>query len=206
MKKGLYITLAILALIVMVVVGKYNGFVSKEEQIDSKWAEIDNQLKRRSELIPNLVETVKGYATHEKEIIDSLTNARAQLAGAKTPEEKLQANGELTGALNRLLVVAESNPQLRANESFNSLMDSLEGTENRLTVARKNYNEEVNSFNKSIKTFPGNALAGMFGFDEKPYFEVTETEKEAPKVDFGGSNWWNDLLRLLFYFVYSLTF
>ncbi len=188
MKKGTIITIAIVVVLLLLGVGKYNSLVSKEEQIDNKWAQIDNQLKRRADLIPNLVETVKGYASHEKEAIDSVTTARAQLAGAKTPEDASQADAELSGALSRLLVVAENYPQLQANENFKSLMDSLEGSENRLSVARKDYNDEVTNYNKSIKTFPGNLLAGILGADKKDYFEVTEQEKAAPKVDFGGSN------------------
>ncbi len=174
-----------LGIVVIYGVSSYNSLVSAEEDVDNKFSQIDNQLKRRADLIPNLVETVKGYAKHEQEAIDSVTQARAQLAGAKTPEDKADANQQLSGALNRLLVVVEKYPDLKANENFRSLMDSLEGTENRLAVARKDYNDEVAKYNKSVKRFPKSMLAGTFGFEKKPYFEVTNEEKEAPKVDFG---------------------
>ncbi|MDC7721002.1 MULTISPECIES: LemA family protein [Priestia] len=191
--KGLIATLIGIAIVVILGLGivviygvsSYNSLVSAEEDVDNKFSQIDNQLKRRADLIPNLVETVKGYAKHEQEAIDSVTQARAQLAGAKTPEDKADANQQLSGALNRLLVVVEKYPDLKANENFRSLMDSLEGTENRLAVARKDYNDEVAKYNKSVKRFPKSMLAGTFGFEKKPYFEVTNEEKEAPKVDFG---------------------
>ncbi len=191
--KGLIATLIGIAIVVILGLGivviygvsSYNSLVTAQEDVDNKFSQIDNQLKRRSDLIPNLVETVKGYAKHEKEAIDSVTQARAQLAGAKTPEDKADANQQLSGALNRLLVVVEKYPDLKANENFRSLMDSLEGTENRLAVARKDYNDEVAKYNKSVKRFPKSMLAGTFGFEKKPYFEVTNEEKEAPKVDFG---------------------
>ncbi|MED4254861.1 LemA family protein [Priestia megaterium] len=191
--KGLIATLIGIAIVVILGLGivviygvsSYNSLVSAQEDVDNKFSQIDNQLKRRSDLIPNLVETVKGYAKHEQEAIDSVTQARAQLAGAKTPEDKADANQQLSGALNRLLVVVEKYPDLKANENFRSLMDSLEGTENRLAVARKDYNDEVAKYNKSVKRFPKSMLAGTFGFEKKPYFEVTNEEKETPKVDFG---------------------
>ncbi|MCM3192139.1 LemA family protein [Priestia megaterium] len=191
--KGLIATLIGIAIVVILGLGivviygvsSYNSLVSAQEDVDNKFSQIDNQLKRRADLIPNLVETVKGYAKHEQEAIDSVTQARAQLAGAKTPEDKADANQQLSGALNRLLVVVEKYPDLKANENFRSLMDSLEGTENRLAVARKDYNDEVAKYNKSVKRFPKSMLAGTFGFEKKPYFEVTNEEKEAPKVDFG---------------------
>ena len=191
--KGLIATLIGIAIVVILGLGivviygvsSYNSLVSAQEDVDNKFSQIDNQLKRRADLIPNLVETVKGYAKHEQEAIDSVTQARAQLAGAKTPEDKADANQQLSGALSRLLVVVEKYPDLKANENFRSLMDSLEGTENRLAVARKDYNDEVAKYNKSVKRFPKSMLAGTFGFEKKPYFEVTNEEKEVPKVDFG---------------------
>ncbi len=164
--KGLIATIIVLVLVVIYGVSSYNSLVSAEEDVDNKFSQIDNQLKRRSDLIPNLVETVKGYAKHEQEAIDSVTQARAQLAGAKTPEDKADANQQLSGALNRLLVVVEKYPDLKANENFRSLMDSLEGTENRLAVARKDYNDEVAKYNKSVKRFPKSMLAGTFGFEK----------------------------------------
>ncbi|MGF7535703.1 LemA family protein [Bacillus mexicanus] len=163
----------------------YNGMVTKEEDVDNKWSQVDNQLKRRADLIPNLVETVKGYAKHEEEAIDSVTEARAKLSGASSQSEKMKADQELTSSLNRLMVVVENYPNLKANENFKDLMTSLEGTENRIAVARKDYNDKVTTYNKVIKKFPKNIFANLFGFDKKEYFEVNETDKETPKVDFG---------------------
>lgn len=163
----------------------YNGMISKEEDVDNKWSQVDNQLKRRADLIPNLVETVKGYAKHEEKAIDSVTEARAKLSGASNPTEKMKADQELTSSLNRLMVVVENYPNLKANENFKDLMTSLEGTENRIAVARKDYNDKVTTYNKAIKRFPKNIFASLFGFDKKTYFEVNETDKETPKVNFG---------------------
>jgi len=184
--KGLLITIGIIVLLAIFMIGgSYNGFVSKEEAVTNNMSQIDNQLKRRNDLIPNLVNTVKGYAKQEKDVISSITNARANLAGANTTSEKSKADGELTSALNRLLVVVENYPDLKSNENFKSLMDSLEGTENRLAVARKDYNDSVKDYNSSIKKFPGVITARICGFEQKPYFEVSASEKETPKVDFG---------------------
>lgn len=186
--KALWIVLAVIALIAIIFTSKYNGFVTAEENVDNKWSQVENQLQRRADLIPNLVETVKGYASHEKEVIQSVSDARAKLAGAKTPEEAGAADSELTGALSRLLMVAENYPDLKANENFRSLMDTLEGTENRIATERKRYNDEVSVFNKKVKTFPNNLIANTFGFEQKDYFEVSEEAKELPKVDFGTGN------------------
>ncbi|MFJ7748003.1 LemA family protein [Peribacillus sp. NPDC097295] len=185
MKKGWLIGLVVVVLLIIFGATSYNSLVSSSEDVDNKWSQVDNQLKRRADLIPNLVETVKGYASHETEAIKAVSDARAKLAGANTTEDAIGADQELSGALSRLLVVVEKYPNLKANENFKSLMDSLEGTENRLTVARKDYNDEVTSYNKTIKRFPKNLMAGMFGFDARPYYEVSEQDKETPKVDFG---------------------
>ncbi|WP_433962947.1 LemA family protein [Peribacillus frigoritolerans] len=185
MKKGWIIGIVVVVLLVIYGASSYNGLVSASEDVDNKWSQVDNQLKRRADLIPNLVETVKGYASHEKEAIKAVSDARSKLAGANSTEDAIEADQELSGALSRLLVVVENYPDLKANENFKGLMDSLEGTENRLTVARKDYNDEVTNYNKMIKRFPKNMMAGAFGFDAKPYFEVTDQEKETPKVDFG---------------------
>ncbi|WP_374941263.1 LemA family protein [Peribacillus sp. AS_2] len=185
MKKGWIIGIVVVVLLVIYGASSYNGLVSASEDVDNKWSQVDNQLKRRADLIPNLVETVKGYAAHETEAIKAVSDARAKLAGANSTEDAIDADQELSGALSRLLVVVENYPDLKANENFKGLMDSLEGTENRLTVARKDYNDEVTNYNKMIKRFPKNMMAGAFGFDAKPYFEVTDQEKETPKVDFG---------------------
>lgn len=185
MKKGWIIGIIIIAIIAIYGVSSYNGLVNASEDVDNKWSQVDNQLKRRADLIPNLVETVKGYASHEQEAIQAVSDARAKLSGANTTEETIDADQELSGALSRLLVVVENYPNLKANENFRSLMDSLEGTENRLTVARKDYNDEVTQYNKSIKRFPKNIMAGAFGFDQRPYYEVSDQDRETPKVDFG---------------------
>ncbi|MDF9760450.1 LemA protein [Peribacillus simplex] len=185
MKKGWIIGIVVVVLLVIYGASSYNGLVSANEDVDNKWSQVDNQLKRRADLIPNLVETVKGYASHETEAIKAVSDARSKLAGANSTKDAIDANQELSGALSRLLVVVENYPDLKANENFKGLMDSLEGTENRLTVARKDYNDEVTNYNKTIKRFPKNMMAGAFGFDTKPYFEVTDQEKETPKVDFG---------------------
>ncbi|GIN86520.1 hypothetical protein J6TS2_29060 [Heyndrickxia sporothermodurans] len=190
MKKGVVILLSIIVIAVIFVFGtisSYNGFVSAEEKVNQQYANIDTQLQRRIDLIPNLVNTVKGYATHEKEVIKNVSDARAKLAGAKTPVDQATANDELSGALSRLLVVVENYPDLKANQNYQQLMDELAGTENRIAVARKDYNDEVAIFNKKVKSFPGVMVAGIFGFDKKEYFKAQSGAQEAPKVDFEGN-------------------
>lgn len=191
LKKGLGVVLAIvavLAIFVVMLVTSYNGFVNAEENVNQSYAQIENQLQRRLDLIPNLVKTVQGYASHEKAVITAVSDARSKLAGANTPAEKATANDQLTGALSRLLVVVENYPNLKANQQFIQLMDELSGTENRISVARKDYNEQVAEYNKKIKKFPGAIIARMTGFDEKEYFKAESNASEAPKVDFGGNN------------------
>jgi len=175
---------SIVLIIVLFSVSRYNSLVSGAESVDNKWAQVENQLQRRSELIPNLVSTVKGAAAHEKEIIDSVTTARAKLAGAHSPEEAGKANGELTSALNRLMVVVENYPQIKANENFRALQDELAGTENRIATERMRYNDAVKDYNASIKRFPNSMFAGMFGFDGRQYFQADEGAKHAPSVKF----------------------
>jgi LemA protein len=163
----------------------YNQFVSQEEAVKSQWAQVENQLQRRNDLIPNLVETTKGFAQQERDVFQAIADSRAKLAGATTPEQKIQAANEQSSALARLLVIVENYPVLKSNETFARLMDELAGTENRIAVERMRYNERVQEYNTSRRQFPGNITAGMFGFKEYPLFEAPDTAKVAPKVDFG---------------------
>lgn len=183
-----WIVLAALALLVVFflisLVGSYNRLVALEEKVNNQKSQIDNQLKRRNDLIGNLVETVKGYASHEKEVIKSVSDARAKLAGARTVAEQEAANAELSGALSRLLVVVENYPQLKADATFRQLMDELAGTENRIAVARKDYNDAAREYNTAIRRFPTVLVARLFGFQPVDYFQAKEEEKEAPKVKF----------------------
>ncbi|AHN23147.1 LemA family protein [Lysinibacillus varians] len=181
------IIIIILGVFALLFIPKYNSLVTAEENVDSKWAQVENQLQRRYDLIPNLVESVKGYAKHEQEVIASITEARAQLGNAQTPEQQAIANDALNGALGRLLVVVENYPNLKADANFRQLMDELAGTENRLAVAREDYNNEVQGFNKIVKRFPGNVVAGMFGFGQKEYFKAAAGAEKAPAVDFSDS-------------------
>lgn len=181
------IIIIILGVCALLFIPKYNSLVTAEENVDSKWAQVENQLQRRYDLIPNLVESVKGYAKHEQEVIASITEARAQLGNAQTPEQQAIANDALNGALGRLLVVVENYPNLKADANFRQLMDELAGTENRLAVAREDYNNEVQGFNKIVKRFPGNVIAGMFGFEQKEYFKAAAGAEKAPAVDFSDS-------------------
>jgi LemA protein len=163
----------------------YNTFVSQEEAIKSQWSQVENQLQRRNDLIPNLVESVKGYAAHESGVFQAVADSRAKLAGAKTPADTIAAANEQSSALARLLAVVENYPQLKANESFNRLMDELAGTENRVAVERMRYNERVQEYNTQRRRFPSNVTASVFGFKEYPYFQVPAEAKGVPKVNFG---------------------
>ena len=177
--------LIVLALAALPVTGcSYNTFVGQEEAIKAQWAQVENQLQRRNDLIPNLVETTKGYATHEEAVFKDIADARAKLIAAKSPEETIQAANQQTSALGRLLAVVENYPNLKANEQFNRLMDELAGTENRLAVERMRYNEKVQAYNTSRRQFPANLTAKMFGFKEYPFFQAPPDAKQAPKVNF----------------------
>ena len=183
--KGLWIALAVAAVLVLSLVGMYNRFVTLGESVKAAWAQVDNQLERRNDLIPNLVNTVKGYASHEKEIFENVAAARAMMSGAKTVGEKIQASQGMDNALSRLLAIAENYPQLKANENFIRLQDELAGTENRIATERMRYNEVVRSYNIALKTFPANIIASIFRFTEQStYFKPEEKAKEVPKVDF----------------------
>ena len=169
----------------------YNRFVGQEEAVKTQWAEVENQLQRRNDLIPNLVETVKGYAQQERDVFGQIADARSKLSGAQSAapgvptEQKIQAINEQSSALNRLLVIVENYPQLRSNESFNRLMDELSGTENRIAVARMRYNERVQEYNTARRSFPANVTASIFGFKEYPLFNAPPEAERAPRVDFG---------------------
>ena len=162
----------------------YNRFVSQEEAIKTQWAQVENQLQRRNDLIPNLVETTKGFAQHEEAVYKDIADARSKLLAAKSPEETIAAANQQTSALGRLLAVVENYPQLKSNEQFNRLMDELSGTENRIAVERMRYNEAVQAYNTSRGQFPSNLTAKMFGFKEHPYFTAPADAKVAPKVNF----------------------
>lgn len=184
MKKTGLIIIAVIAFIAIFAVSGYNGLVNKEEMVDSKLADISVQLERRADLIPNLVNTVKGYTSHENEVIENITSARAKLANANTVEDMANANNELTSALNNLFIIVENYPDLKSSENFIQLQDELAGTENRIAVARKDYNDAVNDYNKATRRFPNSLLVGMFGFEKKAYFEASESAKEVPNVTF----------------------
>ena len=187
MSKSTIILIAVIAVVGMfgmTLMSSYNGLVAAQEQVNGKWSQIDTMLQRRADLIPNLVNTVKGFAAQEKSVIDSVANARAKLAGAQGPAARGEANNELSGALSRLLVVVENYPQLKSDKTFAGLMDELAGTENRISVARRDYNDAVQSFNTRIKAFPTSIIAGMFGFSSKEYFRVEEGAKQVPAVKF----------------------
>src|ERR671932_436623 len=162
----------------------YNRFVGQEEAIKAQWAQVENQLQRRNDLIPNLVETVKGYAAHEEGVYKDIADSRSRLLAAKSPEETIQAANQQTAALGRLLAIAENYPQLRANEQFNRLMDELAGTENRIAVERKRYNDRIQEYNTARRQFPANLTAKMFGFKEYPFFQAPAEAKQVPKVTF----------------------
>ena len=184
MKKSTIIIIAVVVVLVLGFIGSYNGLVSLKANVDEQYANISTQLQRRNDLIPNLVNTVKGYTSHENEAIDSVTEARAKLAGATTVEEAAAADAELTNALSRLLVVVENYPTLKADTQFTALQDELAGTENRIAVARKDYNGAVKKYNTKIKKFPTVLIANMFGFDEFSYFEAAAGAENVPEVNF----------------------
>lgn len=181
------ILIAVIAVIVIIIVGiggSYNKLVKLDEGVDTKFADVQASLQRRSDLIPNLVNTVKGYAAHETEIFTAVSDARAKLAGAATVDEVNAAEGELNSALGRLLAISEAYPELKSNESFLSLQDELAGTENRINVARQDYNDAVKQYNVKIRSFPANILAGMFGFEKREQFAADEGAQSVPNVNF----------------------
>ncbi|MFB3924861.1 MAG: LemA family protein [Syntrophales bacterium] len=164
--------------------GTYNRLVALDEQVKASWSQVENQLQRRYDLIANLVETVKGYAKHERDVLIEVTNARAKVGAAKTVSEKIEANNELSNTLSRLLVVVERYPDLKANQNFIRLQDELAGTENRIAVERRRYNEAVRGYNVQVRSFPANMVAGLLGFSTAPFFEAPQAARTAPQVKF----------------------
>jgi LemA protein len=181
---GGIVVVVILLIFFLSIKGMYNSLVRLDEGIKGAWAQVENQLQRRYDLIPNYVETVKGYAKFEKDVLLKVTEARARVGGAGSVKEKIDANNELSSALSRLLVVVERYPDLKANQNFIRLQDELAGTENRVAVERRRYNEAVRAYNVKIRSFPTNILAGMFGFSRAEFFEAPPEAKEVPKVKF----------------------
>ena len=187
MKKSTIAIIVVVVILVAIIAGlvsSYNGVVSLSEEVDNKFATIDTMLQRRADLIPNLVNTVKWYTNQEQAVIDSVTDARAKLAGANSVGEKANADQELSTALSNLLVVVENYPDLKSSQNFINLSDELAGTENRIATARKDYNDAVKEYNTKIKRFPTNIVSGMFGYGEKEYFQASEGSEEVPTVDF----------------------
>lgn len=184
MKKTGIILLGIIVLLAIWAFSSYNGFVGLNEQVDSQWAQVETQYQRRFDLIPNLVESVKGIMAQEQEVFTAIANARANYAGARTVDEKAAAAGQVESALGRLLVITENYPQLQSSATVQNLMTQLEGTENRISTERKRYNDLVQVYNTKVKRFPGNVMAGLFGFDDRTYFESVEGSETAPQVQF----------------------
>ncbi len=182
--KGILVILVIIAILVLPVLASYNGLVASDEEVNSAWSQVENQLQRRMDLIPNLVNTVKGYAAHEEKIFTEVTRARENLIGSGSVAEKAQADHELSGALSRLLAIAENYPDLKADANFRQLSDELAGTENRIAVSRMDYNNVVQVFNTKIRRFPTVIIARMLGFEKQDYFEAQEGAKQVPSVDF----------------------
>lgn len=191
MKKWIWI--GVVAVVAIFFYATYNGFIGKEEGVNAAWSNVETQYQRRSDLIPNLVNTVKGYVAHESQTLASVTEARARAtsinlsAGELTPErlaQYQQAQAEVRTALGRLIAVAESYPDLKANQNFIELQSQLEGTENRIAVARKDFNDAARKYNVAVRRFPSNLVAALFGFDQKPYFEAAEGTETAPQVEF----------------------
>lgn len=187
MKKSTIVIIVVVVILIAIIAGlvsSYNGVVSLSEDVDNKFATIDTMLQRRADLIPNLVNTVKGYTNQEQAVIDSVTDARAKLARANSVGEKANADQELSTALSNLLVVVENYPDLKSSQNFINLSDELAGTENRIATARKDYNDAVREYNTKIKRFPTNIVSGMFGYGEREYFQASEGSEEVPTVDF----------------------
>jgi len=187
LSRGSWVAIILLVIVVIfigTIVSKYNQLARQDVAVDGAWADIESQLLRRNDLIPNLVESVKGYATHEKELFENIADARSKLAGSASIPAKIGAANEMSGFLGRLLAIVENYPQLKANENFMKLQDELAGTENRINRARLIYNQAVKAFNTAIRVFPTNIVAGYVGYEKKTFFEVPEESKQVPKVNF----------------------
>jgi LemA protein len=184
MKKGFIVILAVILALAFMGFSSYNGLVAIDESVNGKWSQVENQLQRRADLIPNLVETVKGFAAHEEKVLGDVSEARAKLAGAQSVPEAAAANEELSGALSRLLVVVENYPSLKADANFRQLQDELAGTENRIATSRMDYNTAVEKFNGTIRRFPTTIWARLLGFNSKEYFTADKGAHEAPGVKF----------------------
>ncbi len=183
--KKTLIAVAVIAVLAGWTISQRNSLVTMDETVEAAWSEIDNQLQRRSDLIPNLVATVQGFATQERQVFADIANARARLAGAGSVSETAAGYEELQGALSRLLVVVENYPQLQSNQNFLRLQDELAGTENRIAVARTRYNDAVRRFNSRIRTFPSSMFASRFGLEQREYFEISDSARAVPQVQFG---------------------
>ena len=181
---ALIIIAVVVVLLIFYVIGVYNNLVSLRNRVKDQWAQIDVLLKRRADLIPNVVETVKGYASHEKETLDAVISARNKAVSATTPEAEMKADGELTQALGRLFALTEAYPELKANTNFMQLQDELKNTEDKIAHARQFYNDSVLNYKNKIEMFPSNIVAGMFGFKPEPFFEIADADREVPQVKF----------------------
>ena len=182
---ALWIVLGILVILIFMVIGIYNSLIRLRNQVKNAWAQIDVQLKRRHDLIPNLIETVKGYMVHERQTLEGITQARSAAMNATTIQDKVQAEGMLSGLMGKLQVAVEAYPDLKANQNFMSLQEELTSTENKISFSRQNYNDQVLFYNNKKQTFPSNIVAGMFNFKDEVFFEIQDAaEKQVPKVSF----------------------
>jgi len=190
MKRGVLLVVVVIAVLLLMIGGclggAYNRLVQSKEAVGQRWSQVDNQLQRRNDLIGNLVQTVKGVAGQELAVFGEIADARAKMAGARTPEQGVEAGRAMDSALGRLLVVVENYPQLKSNEAFRQLMDELAGTENRLATERMRYNQQVQDYNVMVKSFPTNLYAGAFNFHEATYYQIPDTARAVPRVDFSG--------------------
>ncbi|MHB1126986.1 MAG: LemA family protein [Bacillota bacterium] len=182
--KRLWLVLGIIAVLVLWVIGGYNGLINADEKVNTAWGQVENNLQRRADLIPNLVSTVKGYAAHEKEVFQAVSDARTKLVGARNVDERGAAEGELSSALSRLLAIAEAYPLLKADANFRQLQDELAGTENRIAFARKDYNDAVRVYRSKTRRFPTVLIANMLGFESRDYFQAEKGAEEVPEVSF----------------------